>query len=227
MELKVTPIISMRKKSGILEPNSLGLVGQCRQRGATLLIILGILVLLTSAILLDRLNAAVAPTPSRDPTSVNNLAKAKEALIAWAATHPDTPGLLPFPDRNDEGTPDYDGTADCVAAGTVGPAHLLGSFPTRGELALLGCAADVPMAIEITDSSGQRLWYAVSQNLVRGGGGGLVNPDIGELGVHPWIVVKDSHHRTRPGPCRPGPQHRRGGGGELSRHFCRRRRHLR
>jgi hypothetical protein len=192
MELRVTPIISMRKKSSILEPNRLGLVGRCRQRGAALLIILGILVLLTSAILLDRLNAAVAPTPSRDPTSVNNLARAKETLIAWAATHPDTPGLLPFPDRNDEGTPDYDGAADCVAAGTVGPAHLLGSFPIRGELALLGCATDVPMSIEIADSSGQRLWYAVSQNLVRGGGGGLVNPDIGELGTHPWIVVRDA-----------------------------------
>ncbi len=103
------------------------------QLGAALLIMLGALVLLTAAILLSQLNAAVAPTASRDPGTVETLARAKEALIAWAATHPDTPGLLPFPDRNDDVTPEYDGAADCVAPGTVGPAHLIGSFPIRGE----------------------------------------------------------------------------------------------
>ncbi len=161
------------------------------QRGAALLIMLGALVLLTAAILLSQLNASVVPTPTRDPSTSEALASAKDALIAWAATHPDTPGLLPFPDRNDDVTPDYDGAADCVAPGTVGPAHLIGSFPIRGEELLTGCTADVPMSVEIEDSSGQRLWYAVSRNLVRGGGGGLVNPDIGELGLHPWITVRD------------------------------------
>jgi hypothetical protein len=149
------------------------------------------LILLTAAILLSQLNAAVAPTPTRDPSTSEALARAKDALIAWAATHPDTPGLLPFPDRNDDVTPEYDGAADCVAPGTVGPAHLVGSFPIRGEEVVTGCATDVPMSVEIQDSSGQRLWYAVSRNLVRGGGGGLVNPDIGELGLHPWITVRD------------------------------------
>jgi hypothetical protein len=164
----------------------------CAQQGAALLIFLGAIVLLSTGILLSRLNAAVAPpAPSRDPGTVEALANAKEALISWAATHPDTPGLLPFPDRNDDGIPNYDGAADCVAAGAVVPTDLIGSFPILGESVASGCDADVPMSIGTQDTSGQRLWYAVSQNLVRNGGGGLVNPDIGELGVHPWISIRD------------------------------------
>ena len=170
-----------------------------RQRGAALLVVLGILVLLTSVILLDRLNAAVAPTPSRDPTSVNNLARAKETLIAWAATHPNAPGRLPFPDRNDDNalaTADpparYDGESDCDVSGAIGPAHLLGKFPILGEQVGCTTGATVGMAINVEDSSGERLWYAVSQNLVRGGGGGPINPDIEELGLQPWITVLDA-----------------------------------
>ena len=159
------------------------------QRGAALLIMLVTLVLLTSAVLLHRLNAAAIPAPSRDSESVKSLAKAKSALIAWAATHPDTPGLLPFPDRNDDGTPNYDGEGDCVNAGAIASTHLLGSFPVRGEQS--GCATIVAMSLEAIDSSGERLWYAVSRNLVRGGGGGPVNPDIGELATQPWITVRD------------------------------------
>lgn len=160
-----------------------------RQRGAALLIVLAILVLVATAILLDRLNAAAIPAPNRDPESMASLASAKDALIAWAATHPDTPGLLPFPDRNDDGTPNYDGEADCVAPGVIAATHLLGRFPIRGEQA--GCVTNIELSQETVDSSRERLWYAVSRNLVRGGGGGPVNPDIGELGIHPWITVRD------------------------------------
>ena len=160
-----------------------------RQDGAALILALVILVLLASAVLLDRLNAAVAPAPFRDPVSVEALAGAKDALIAWAATHPDTPGLLPFPDRNDDGTPDYDGTADCVSPGPVAAGHLLGRFPIQGEQA--GCATTIGMSVEVVDSAGEPLWYAVSRNLVRGGDGGPINPDSGDLATQPWITVRD------------------------------------
>ncbi len=160
-----------------------------RQHGAALILALVILVLLASAALLDRLNAAVAPAPFRDPVSVEALAGAKDALIAWAATHPDTPGLLPFPDRNDDGTPDYDGTADCVSPGPVAAGHLLGRFPIQGEQA--GCATTIGMSVEVVDSAGEPLWYAVSRNLVRGGDGGPINPDSGDLAAQPWITVRD------------------------------------
>ena len=157
-----------------------------------LLIILGALLLVTAAILLGQLNAAVRGTPTRDPGTRDALARAKTALIAWAATHPDAPGLLPFPDRNDDATPDYDGTSDCEPSATLGPGHLLGRFPVRGERTAGGCAADVPFAVALDDSSGERLWYAVSRNLVRGGGGGPINPDLGDLALQPWITVRDA-----------------------------------
>ena len=168
------------------------------QRGAALLIILTILLLVTSAILLDQLNAAVQPTASRDPVSMEPLARAKEALIAWSATHPNTPGLLPFPDRNDDhllATADaparYDGASDCDVSGAIGSTHLLGRLPFAGEQVGCTTGANVAMSIDLDDSSGQRLWYAVSQNLVLGGDGGPINPDIGELGTRPWITVRD------------------------------------
>jgi hypothetical protein len=158
-----------------------------RQRGAALIVAMVVLVLLASAILLDRLNAAVAPSPSRDPASVEALAEAKQALIAWAATHPDTPGLLPFPDRNDDGA--YDGAADCISPGPVAAGHLLGRFPIQGEQA--GCTTSIGMSMDVVDSAGERLWYAVSRNLVRGGAGGPINPDLGDLAAQPWITVRD------------------------------------
>lgn len=104
-----------------------------RQRGAALLVTLIILVLLTTAILLDRLNAVATPAPFGDRKSGETLARAKDALIAWAAAHPDHPGLLPFPDRNDDATPNYDGTADCVSAVSLASGDLLGRFPIQGE----------------------------------------------------------------------------------------------
>jgi len=159
----------------------------CPQRGAALLVFLGVIVLIAAGVLLSRLNAAIVPTPNRDPVTAQTLAQARDALVAWAATHPDTPGLLPFPDRSGDG--DYDGTADCPSS-TVVPGDLLGRFPIVGERAASGCAADAPMSIEPISKSGQRLWYAVSQNLVRGGGGGPINPDIAELATLPWLTVR-------------------------------------
>jgi hypothetical protein len=168
------------------------------ERGAALLVVLALLVLLTAAILLEKLNAAVAPTPSRDPGSVQTLARAKEALIAWSATHPSTPGLLPFPDRDDDdllATADaparYDGASDCDVSGAIASTHLLGRLPFAGEQVGCTTGANVALSIDVDDSSGDGLWYAVSQNLVLGGDGGPINPDIGELGAHPWITVRD------------------------------------
>lgn len=169
-----------------------------RERGAVLLIVLAVLVLITAAVLLEKLNAAVAPSPSRDPDSMQTLARAKEALIAWSATHPNTPGLLPFPDRNDDhllATADaparYDGASDCDVSGAIASTHLLGVFPFGGEQVACTAGANVAVSVDIADSSGHPLWYAVSQNLLLGGNGGPINPDIGELGPNPWITVRD------------------------------------
>jgi len=168
------------------------------QQGAALLIFLAVLILVAAALLLDKLNAAVAPSPARDPVSIDSLARAKDALIAWSATHPNTPGLLPFPDRNDDdllATADaparYDGNSDCDVAGAIASTHLLGRFPFAGEQVGCTTGANVAMSVDVGDSSGAGLWYAVSQNLVLGGNGGPINPDIAEVATQPWITVRD------------------------------------
>lgn len=152
---------------------------------------LGAVLLASAAILLGNLNAAVPSSPARDPVTRDALARAKAALIAWAATHPDTPGLLPFPDRNDDAPADYNGESDCVAPGAIVSTDLLGRFPSQGEQG--GCSTAIAMDVPAVDSSGEPLWYAVSRNLVRGGGGGPINPDIGDLALQPWITVLDKN----------------------------------
>ena len=56
-----------------------------RQRGAALIVALVVLVVVASAILLNRLNAVATPTPFGDRESGESLVRAKDALIAWAA----------------------------------------------------------------------------------------------------------------------------------------------
>ncbi|MDX1433043.1 MAG: hypothetical protein R3286_11415, partial [Gammaproteobacteria bacterium] len=146
-----------------------------------------------ATVLLERVETqAQSPSSNRDATS-DALAKAKAALIAWAVTYPaqgnvdTTPGLLPFPDRNADGN--YDGQSDCPA-GAVSDADLLGRFPEAGQLDPANCHV-VPLGIDVRDGSGERLWYAVSRNLLRGADAGPLNPDARDPGrvAHPWLTV--------------------------------------
>jgi len=65
------------------------------------------------------------------------LADAREAVLAWSATHPVYPGLLPFPGRAADGN--YDGYSDCPG-GAVAGAHLLGRLSWRGTYLGIWCA---------------------------------------------------------------------------------------
>ncbi|MDX2315100.1 MAG: hypothetical protein QNL90_13620, partial [Gammaproteobacteria bacterium] len=87
------------------------------------------LVLLAASVLLDRLNTAASIPTIRSAETAVSLAEAKAALIAWAVTHPERPGMLPYPDGSID-TEGYDGRADCAVAGPAGnPALLLGRLP--------------------------------------------------------------------------------------------------
>lgn len=87
---------------------------------------------------------------SRQVSSALTLNRARQALLSYAMNYPDLranpekgPGFLPCPDRNNDGRP----ASNCAAStGTT-----LGRLP----FAILGL--DDPR-----DSSGERLWYAVS-----------------------------------------------------------------
>ena len=179
------------------------------QRGMALLLALSLALLLGAALLLDRLNDTATYGHAREAATATGLAEAKRGLIAWAVSVPSaggrqtTPGLLPFPDRNRDGN--YDGKGDCVTFG-LNHTHLLGRLPWAGDVS--PCPR-VGLHIDVRDSSGERLWYAVSRNLVTNGGGGPINPDMGEIAkmIHPWINLRDSTGNavTAPGGRTPLP----------------------
>ena len=104
-------------------------------------------------------------TPTRislenDKKTAAALARAKEALIGYAARYPDKPGILPCPDSNNNGSAD----SPCGAIGVTA----IGRLPWR----TLGLP-------DLRDGSGECLWYAVSANFKNSGGSApaVVNSD--------------------------------------------------
>jgi hypothetical protein len=187
-----------------------------RQSGAALIVLLALLLMVSAAILLDRLNSEASARTSNQKETSEALAEAKAALIAWAATYPasaareSTPGNLPYPDR--DGDANYDGYSDCYVPG-VNDLVLVGRLPRAGEVddpldPPEDCGVTNPLNIDVRDSSGEPLWYAVSRNVLAGVGiaGGPINPDMGEPGrmAYPWIQLRDDQGNVISDPMSPG-----------------------
>jgi hypothetical protein len=120
-------------------------VGRAAQRGVIAILLLVILVMGALYALLSNVNTATAELQqTRDDVTSVALKQAKEALIAWSATHMNGPGHLLCPDTDD------DGEADTVTCGTA--ATRVGRLPWR--------TLNLP---DLRDGSGERLWYAVSR----------------------------------------------------------------
>lgn len=92
----------------------------------------------------------------RDTSTETALSKAKQALLFYAMNYPELraptekgPGFLPCPDRNNDGNP----ASNCTFNPDTSTYTTIGRLPFR----ILGLA-------DIRDSSGERLWYAVSDN---------------------------------------------------------------
>lgn len=128
------------------------------QNGAALMVMLVIMILGAAAFLLASLNSSALQN-SRDRITADALAQAKEALIGYAvkiqisassASNQPRPGDLPCPDTNNDGLQE----SSCGnAAGSTGQAARLGRLPWK----TLGLP-------DLRDASGERLWYAVSNN---------------------------------------------------------------
>ena len=112
-----------------------------------------ILIIGSSYFLATKLNANLAKTQQHEETGIA-LSAAKEALIGYAITFPDRdtngvvdgPGYLPCPDRDNDGDTD---AGSCSLAGNT----TIGRLPYKTlEVA------------ELRDESGQRFWYALSDN---------------------------------------------------------------
>ncbi len=123
-----------------------------RQQGAALLVFMLILIVGTGYLFLNKLNGHYSPW-SRSPDTYAALKQAKDTLIGYAVSYPDQvnaakgPGYLPCPDRDNDGELLTEGS--CSQAGGTN----IGRFPWKY------LATD-----ELRDSSGSRLWYAVSNN---------------------------------------------------------------
>ena len=122
------------------------------QTGAAFLALLLALITGSSWLLLSDLNAQTQAR-QRDARSRLALNQAKQALLFYAMNYPDLrgnpekgPGFLPCPDRDNDGRPESNCSAN---AGT-----------TIGRLPFTILGLDDPR-----DQSGERLWYAVSDNL--------------------------------------------------------------
>ncbi len=118
-----------------------------------LLAFLLILIAGASFMLVSRLNENTQ-TYTRDAQTQNALKQAKEILIGYAVTYPDThtgegPGYLPCPDLTNNGLSGTNGLGSCSIAGGTS----LRRFP------------HVTLEMNnITDASGETLWYVVSDN---------------------------------------------------------------
>lgn len=126
-----------------------------KQRGAALMVMLVIFVIGSVAFLTSELSHTGLQI-ERDKITADALAQAKEGLIGYALSVDLTlgsskrPGDLPCPDT------DNDGVAETLcgnAAGSTGQTLRLGRLPWK----TLGLP-------DIRDSSGERLWYATSNN---------------------------------------------------------------
>ena len=117
--------------------------------GAALLAFMLVLILSSSWLLLSDLNGHTQDYVRRSDSQIA-LNRAKQALLQYAMNYPDLranpekgPGFLPCPDRNNDGRPE---TNCALSTGT-----------TLGRLPFTILGLDDPR-----DSSGERLWYALS-----------------------------------------------------------------
>lgn len=121
-----------------------------RQRGVALIAFVLVVLTAVSYLLFSGLNRKAASYSLQEETW-QALREAREALIGYAVAYPDRinprygPGYLPCPDD------DNDGTARTACA--LATASTTGRLPWR--------TLDVN---DLRDASGERLWYALSEN---------------------------------------------------------------
>ena len=160
------------------------------QTGATLILMAFIIALAATVYLLKAYDPAQLRL-EQDKKTYLALNEAKQALIAWSVAHPNWPGVMPFPDRKESSTPNYDGKSDCVTTG-LNVSHLLGKLPSQGDIPCIDPQQGLPA--DLYDGTGERLWYAVSRNLVRTNGSAatpIVNPSIINNPLYQWLRVVD------------------------------------
>lgn len=196
------------------------------QQGMVLILIAFIIGLGAAAFMYKMFNASSLQV-EQDEKTMRVLSEAKAALIAWAVSHTNFPGIMPFPDRNDDPNK-YDTRSDCVTVGLNG-SHLIGRLPVLSDV---NCVSPQNgLGFVLLDGDGERLWYSVSQNLIRKSAADalpVVNPSMVNTPVLPWLVVRNRNGVIvsdrvavvifSPGAPLPN-QNRAGGGADVNQYL--------
>jgi len=164
-----------------------------KQCGMALIMLLFVMALASVGFIFSSLEPSTIRL-ERDKKTEEVLQQAKSALIGWSVSHPEYPGILPFPDRGTDGN--YDGSSDCVntAITPLAYAHLIGKLPYNNQTTpCVGTVAGSGLAMGLKESEGEDLWYAVSRNLIRttAAVATVINPSIADTPTYPWLVVRD------------------------------------
>jgi hypothetical protein len=172
------------------------------QQGAAMLLMAFVMAMLAMFVLFKMLNKTSLQTIQQEKT-MQNLNRAKNDILAMAVNNPDDDqmglvypehiGQFPFPDRSDDG--DYDGTSDCNSPTSVFQyAFLIGQLPVSGRNNPC-IQPQKKMSPQLTDAYGNRLWYAVSRNLVHKyespENDPVINPSLISAPTYPWLKVLD------------------------------------
>lgn len=171
------------------------------QKGVALIFLAFILGLGATAYLLKTFSVGNLQA-NQDQKTYKALGEAKQTLIAWAVSNKYTPGQMPWPDRNGDGN--YDGSSDCVAT-TFQYSYLLGQLPTQpatspcldpntGSVIYTGLSTYPGLGEDLRDAQGNKLWYAVSRNLVRdyeAATNPVINSGTANSPTYPWLQVLD------------------------------------
>ena len=172
------------------------------QKGAVLILMAFIIGLGVLAYLLNSFDPARIRLEQEKKT-MQTLNEAKQALIAWAVSHPNYPGQFPYPDRREVVSPNYDGKSDCPPSNTAflvpnSYALFLGQLPIAGQD--LPCENHLQgLGEDFRDAQGNRLWYAVSRNIVHHyefyladpSSNPIINPSIVSNSGYPWLKIVD------------------------------------
>jgi len=173
---------------------------KAKERGAVLILMAFIIGLAATSYFVKSL-ATITAVSNQEAKTNDVLHEAKKALLGWAESHPNHPGQLPFPDRNNDNN--YDGNSDCNSpTSAFSYSLLLGQLPVIGQTN--PCVApQTGLGQDFVDMHGNRLWYAVSRNVVHKYENAVteplqlvdpvINPSLIDNPVFPWLKVLDAN----------------------------------